>query len=387
MKHKAKCKLDPKITFFAAVLVVLLLILKIHGVTLVQAKENTVPVGSEVCFIKENTAFPKTCPRKGAGQAPAEDAVNLQPADKAAAGAPAQAADCNLQVCVAVCNKGQTTAQDILLAVPLLGTLDSPYQTLIQEDFSMKPLQIKKQCLCNRSAIFKINSLAPGKTERIVLNYGLLVTPLQADLTLYEPVPASCGRQQVDPLFLQPADKIESRHPEIAAKAHEVTDNLKNNLEKAQAIFSFVLKHMDYDLQAPYSNCGALSALRGGKGVCEDYAALFVALCRAEKIPARPVYGYTNPLGWEEISSSGPEKALSLTGCRHCWAEFYLEGLGWLPADPTLNTYNCEYPYFASLPQAGHLAQNYADRSLQVCYQGGQIDVTWEEKLTGLHRL
>jgi hypothetical protein len=141
---------------------------------------------------------------------------------------------------------------------------------------------------------------------------------------------------------------------------------------------------MKYDLNSPDRNNGALSALRSGSGVCEDYAALFAALCRAEGIPARMINGYTDPQGRGEIWNIASGKALSLKGYRHCWAEFYLESMGWLPADPTLNIYDSNLVYFASLPQASHLAQNYADQSLRVRFQGGQLDVAWEEELAGL---
>lgn len=382
MNHKAEYKQVFKITFIAAFIFILLFILNTPRLS---AGGNTHPANAETLFAREDNTPENTSLYRGVCYAPAKAVQgSLQPAAGAGRCFPGQAADCNLRVSIDICNKGRTTAQNIRLEVPLLGNLDSPYQTLIWENFSRQPLRIKEHCLANRSAVFKIASLAPGKTEKIVLDYGLLVTPLQVDLSLYKPTQPPCSGQHPDPVFLQPADKIESYNPEIAAKAGEITSNLENNLEKAEAIFNYVLAHMHYDLESPCSNCGALAALRGCTGVCEDYAALFVALCRAEKIPARPVYGYTNPQGWEEVSSTGPEKALSLKGCRHCWAEFYLEGLGWLPADPTLNTCNGDHLYFAALPHAGHLAQNYADMPLEVRFQGGQIDITWENKLTGL---
>jgi len=58
--------------------------------------------------------------------------------------------------------------------------------------------------------------------------------------------------------------------------------------------------------------------------------------------------------------------------------------LGWVPADPTLNIYNPDLRYFASLPQADHLAQNYLDQPLRMHFKGGELDVTWEVGLAGL---
>lgn len=59
----------------------------------------------------------------------------------------------------------------------------------------------------------------------------------------------------------------------------------------------------------------------GGRnaGSCMDMNSVFVALCRAEGIPARTKYGF-------RFTTLGP----------NCRAEFYLPGYGWVPADPAL---------------------------------------------------
>jgi hypothetical protein len=290
----------------------------------------------------------------------------------------------NLRVRVQVLNEGETTATDIHLKIPLLGNLNSPYQALIKETFSPEPLEINEQNFGCRTAVFKIDSLAPAESRTIVFDYLLSIAPLEANLSLYETEPGLPGGHHPNPAYLLPTKKVESDCPEIRAKAREITSNLADNLEKAESFYWFVIEHMKYDLDSPLRNCGALAALHGGAGVCEDYATLFVALCRAEGIPARPVYGYLDPRGHGENEEIAPGKVQTLTGCRHCWAEFYLEGLGWVPADPTLNIYNPDLRYFASLPQADHLAQNYLDQPLRMHFKGGELDVTWEVGLAGL---
>ena len=66
---------------------------------------------------------------------------------------------------------------------------------------------------------------------------------------------------------------------------------------------------------------GAKALLESGKGECGDYAALFVALSRAAGIPARPVVGYWAKSGLDQT---------------HVWAEFFVQGEGWVPVDPTM---------------------------------------------------
>jgi hypothetical protein len=72
---------------------------------------------------------------------------------------------------------------------------------------------------------------------------------------------------------------------------------------------------------APAPWAGPAATTTAGEGDCGDYSSLFVALARAKGIPARHIVG-----SWAE---SGADQV-------HVWAEFYLEGLGWISVDPTV---------------------------------------------------
>lgn len=63
----------------------------------------------------------------------------------------------------------------------------------------------------------------------------------------------------------------------------------------------------------------AAEALAGGQGVCQDYAHVFISLCRLAGVPAR--YAAEMMLG---------------EGATHAWAEVWLDGL-WHGYDPTNN--------------------------------------------------
>ncbi len=65
---------------------------------------------------------------------------------------------------------------------------------------------------------------------------------------------------------------------------------------------------------------GALATAQSGKGGPHDLVCVCVAVLRAAGIPARPVIGM-------QERSNGTNKLIS-------WAEFYLEGAGWIPFDP-----------------------------------------------------
>jgi len=87
----------------------------------------------------------------------------------------------------------------------------------------------------------------------------------------------------------------------------EITKDRRTDWEKVEALYSFVQNNVKYDNAAWRQPAkGALALIKMPKGEwsadCKDMTCLFVALCRAGKIPARVV--------------RVPE---------HCYAEFYLE--------------------------------------------------------------
>ena len=72
--------------------------------------------------------------------------------------------------------------------------------------------------------------------------------------------------------------------------------------------------------------------LRGGVGVCQDYAHLMVALCRTVGIPARYVSGYL----FTADDSTGAEAERPVVRVQtHAWVEAAVPHTGWRALDPT----------------------------------------------------
>ena len=89
---------------------------------------------------------------------------------------------------------------------------------------------------------------------------------------------------------------------------------------------------MSYESESTEVNTPALEALEQRKGVCQDFAHIMVACCRAMGLPARYVSGYlltTPPPGQPRLIGSDAS---------HAWASVYCPGVGqWLDFDPTNN--------------------------------------------------
>ena len=76
------------------------------------------------------------------------------------------------------------------------------------------------------------------------------------------------------------------------------------------------------DTTSVYTGVAEVIKLR--RGVCQDFAHLYIAVCRVMSIPARYVSGYIAP-GGERIG----------TAASHAWAEAWIPGQGWVGYDPT----------------------------------------------------
>ena len=71
-------------------------------------------------------------------------------------------------------------------------------------------------------------------------------------------------------------------------------------------------------------------AIEAGRGVCQDFAHIMIAVCRSWGIPARYVSGYLFTDRARDQDRSSPDAT-------HAWVEVYLPSLHWVGFDPTNN--------------------------------------------------
>jgi len=114
--------------------------------------------------------------------------------------------------------------------------------------------------------------------------------------------------------------------PEMKTKALAIVENETNPYLRAQKIYRYIVNTLPYS-HAPHLLIEAIGTptstyvLETGIGDCGAQSQYFAALCRSLGIPARVPVGYQMILG-----SAGT----------HVWAEYYLEGYGWIPVDVTV---------------------------------------------------
>jgi transglutaminase-like putative cysteine protease len=114
--------------------------------------------------------------------------------------------------------------------------------------------------------------------------------------------------------------------PAMKKKAEEIVGNETNPYLRAQMIYRYVSDTLPYS-HAPHMLLEATGkprsdyVLETGIGDCGAQSQYFAALCRSIGIPARVPAGYQIVLG---------------PAGTHVWAEYYVEGYGWIPADVTV---------------------------------------------------
>jgi transglutaminase-like putative cysteine protease len=129
------------------------------------------------------------------------------------------------------------------------------------------------------------------------------------------------GREDVV-RYLQ-AENLVTLSPRVRDLARRITWGHRTPEEKARAIYDWLVDTMVYDKTMPGWGMGDTErACDVRTGNCTDFHSLFMSLARAEGIPARFVIGF--PLK--------KESAGTIAGY-HCWAEFYVDGAGWVPVD------------------------------------------------------
>jgi len=120
----------------------------------------------------------------------------------------------------------------------------------------------------------------------------------------------------------------------VAETANKIVNGKKNDIDKARAIYEWIVENTFRDPKVRGCGVGDISSMLqtanlGGK--CADLNGLFVGLARATGLPARDVYGIRCATS-EEFKCLG--RSGDLTGAQHCRAEVYLSDFGWVPVDP-----------------------------------------------------
>jgi transglutaminase-like putative cysteine protease len=106
-------------------------------------------------------------------------------------------------------------------------------------------------------------------------------------------------------------------------------------LTAARQLGGEIYEAFDYEPGVTEADSPVDHALQEGRGVCQDFAHIMIAICRSWGLPARYVSGYLFTSRSEGHERSDPDAT-------HAWVEVFLPSLRWVGFDPTNDMPACE---------------------------------------------
>src|SRR6476659_5240662 len=124
-------------------------------------------------------------------------------------------------------------------------------------------------------------------------------------------------------MFLRSTD-LTTVKPAMTAVARQLRSEAETDtLGFLHTLMSQISDHMAFDEDPTNSGTSAAEAFTLKRGVCQDYAHIFIACARTGGVPARFVSGHF-------LRSDGTTQQQA----GHAWAEAFVANLGWVGFDP-----------------------------------------------------
>jgi transglutaminase-like putative cysteine protease len=167
-------------------------------------------------------------------------------------------------------------------------------------------------------SIFQISNLSPRSGANITVSYKVDVYGQETSVR-----PQSIkdhGDSPVKSAYTQPGPLIPSADPRIKVRAEALTGGEGNPYTRARKIYDWLTSEVS--IQTDPLGGGALEALEKKRADPYMAALLFCALARAAGVPSLPAAGVLVDRNRQTS--------------RHYWAEFWIDGFGWIPLDPAL---------------------------------------------------
>ena len=211
---------------------------------------------------------------------------------------------------------GEVTRLDVYAIVPL----SRGHQRISNLEFSEIPHTFVTDRYDQEMAHFRFGNLAPGQKATVswegdvelqAMDYG--VDPDQV-----------AGLDQIPPDILATYTTNESKYrlesQVIQDAAQAAARGATNPYEIARNVHDFVARRLWYDNDGTWDDAETVYLQRTGS--CSEYSFLYIALCRANGLPARYVAG-----------TRQRQERTYVDTVFHRWTEVYLPPYGWIPVD------------------------------------------------------
>ncbi|MDR2541873.1 MAG: IPT/TIG domain-containing protein [Treponema sp.] len=197
--------------------------------------------------------------------------------------------------------------------------------------------------------LYKLDNLGPGVNHSIYLSFLVEVYAVETEIR-HQSIRQELS-SALSAMHTQSTELVPSDNPAIITQVNSIIGREPNPYLKARAIYDWILKNIEF----VETSSDVVNALENRQADIYTSILLFTAMARAARVPCIPLAGVL-------IDRNGQT-------LRHYWAEFWIDGFGWLPVDPAMGAgaVTIEEPYNPLSP----LQENSAsERDLAAFYFG-----------------
>jgi len=174
--------------------------------------------------------------------------------------------------------------------------------------------------LRNRSgtALFRLENMEAGSSSGLSLYWAVDSHAISVSA---RPQAVSSAPSPLREAFTAPCARVASDDPRAAELAAAIFSGEANHYLRARLAYDWILDNMAWEERFEGDIFDAAEDLRAD---ALSASLLYVALLRASGVPSRPVAGVL---------------ARDRRTLPHHWAEFWIDGLGWIPVDPAMGAF------------------------------------------------
>jgi transglutaminase-like putative cysteine protease len=166
-------------------------------------------------------------------------------------------------------------------------------------------------------SLYQLQNLKPGETRTISISLVVDVYAVETKIRAQ-----SIKQDNSHPgggTLVRASPLLPSNNEQLREIAKEIAGRERNRYNLARRVYNWI--HKEILIQTETEIPDVLSALESRQADPYTASLLFVSLCRALDIPSIPIAGYI-------IDVNRQYRA-------HWWAEFWIDGFGWVPVDPS----------------------------------------------------
>ncbi|MBQ8968506.1 MAG: transglutaminase domain-containing protein [Bacteroidaceae bacterium] len=176
----------------------------------------------------------------------------------------------------------------------------------------------------NKALLFDTNEF-PGQTLTMKTNFDVMTNVVSVDFSKVKIKDYDSNSEACKQHLGNRGEYINITHPYIVRTGDELWSQSSDIIDYARRCYEYVASHFRY-INGSFRTLQQI--LDEGGGECGDFSTLVVNLLRYKGIPSRHII------------------CLKLNGVCHVWADFYIEGYGWIPLDAQMKNANPRSDYF-----------------------------------------